>query len=144
MGKDDSNLVIPGAYTPTPIPSFVLMSPEAATYWPSFTSGRKPGEWLPVELLTVAKICELECDIARWREKIQQDGETYYSPKGELKAHPLLAQINNAVRTQLALLRPLSMMMAPQEANAGNPAKRRAAAVEGIRQSEGASYLEIN
>lgn len=107
-----------GAMT-CPVPPYITLTEEASYFWHVMTSVRPAEDWLPTELLQIAKICQYEADLQSYRRMLAQMGPVIFEDDGKVKINPLVPAINQVTRTQLALMRSLSMMLAPSPNQSG-------------------------
>ena len=91
-----------------PIPSFVQLAPDAARYWPVFTSARVAQDWRDLDLRLVGTVCTLEAQISEYRRMLTETGPIVMTSKGP-RANPLIAIIDTCLREQLAILRMLAL-----------------------------------
>jgi|GEM_PF-5419083 len=146
MPKVKSSLKLvapPAALGGVPVPPYVTLTKAAAKYWPVFTCGRHAMDWLPAELVTVAKVCELEADIAAHRRRIARDGILLRDARGVERQHPSIYTQAHLIRLQLALLRPLAMMLAPLDRGDGQAERKRMAQAEAVGASDDGFYLDV-
>lgn len=99
-----------GAIASVPLPEgVVLRSQEEHMIWEQFTRARAREDWRDMDLLLLAKVVRLEADIRSHQEVLDRSGVLIKNQKGTLVANPLISVIDTLQRTQLAIVRSMSL-----------------------------------
>jgi hypothetical protein len=99
-----------GAIASVPLPEgVVLRSEEEQMIWEQFTRARAREDWRDMDLLLLAKVVRLEADIRHHQEVLDRSGVLIKNQKGTLVANPLISVIDTLQRTQLAIVRSMSL-----------------------------------
>lgn len=114
--RSDSNSVTAavagfnGAIASVPLPEgVVLRSEEEGMIWEQFTRARAREDWRDMDLLLLAKVVRLEADIRSHQEVLDRSGVLIKNHRGSLVPNPLISVIDTLQRTQLAIIRSMSL-----------------------------------
>ena len=99
-----------GALATVPIPEGVeLRSEEERTIWEQFTRARAREDWRDMDLLLLAKVVRMEADIRHHQETLDRSGVLIKNQRGTVVPNPLISVIDTLQRTQLAVIRSMSL-----------------------------------
>jgi hypothetical protein len=88
---------------------FEFGSEEEATLWATYTAARSRVDWLPHDLIMVAKLVQTEMDIREARRALKIEGMVIENGRGTMVENAWLRVYDTLARQQLAIIRSLSM-----------------------------------
>jgi hypothetical protein len=86
-----------------------LRSEEERTIWEQFTRARAREDWRDMDLLLLAKVVRMEADIRHHQETLDRSGVLIKNQRGTVVPNPLISVIDTLQRTQLAVIRSMSL-----------------------------------
>ena len=105
------------AYTsPTAVPvprGFNFSEGEEKELWEAFTGARPKDDWLPHDLIMVAKIVELEVKIREFKANLEREGYIVENARGTMVENAYFRVYQTALVMQLSIIRSLSMNSTP-------------------------------
>ena len=120
-----------------PVPKgFAFKSEEEVDLWRTFTSARSPGDWLPHDLVMVAKIVELEVKIREFKANLEREGYIVENQRGTMVENAYFRVYQTALVMQMTIIRALSMNSSASDKNTlRNQAKDDQKAVKKLEQA---------
>jgi hypothetical protein len=88
---------------------FEFSSEEETTLWATYTAARSRVDWLPHDLIMVAKLVQTEMDIREARRALKIEGMVVENNRGTMVENAWLRVYDTLARQQLAIIRSLSM-----------------------------------
>ena len=99
-----------GAIQSVPLPDGVeLRSDEEIVIWEQFTRARAREDWRDMDLLLLAKVVRMEADIRKHQDVLDRSGVLIKNQRGTVVPNPLISVIDTLQRTQLAVIRSMSL-----------------------------------
>ena len=93
-----------------PVPEgFQSDHPEFGRVWEAFTRARAKEDWRPMDLILLARVCDLEVMIREQREAIKFEGVIAVNTRGTQVENPRLRVFDTLVRQQMAIIRSMSL-----------------------------------
>jgi hypothetical protein len=93
-----------------PVPKgFNFGTPEEKDLWVTFSSARSPEDWLPHDLVMLAKVVELEVKIREFKANLEREGYIVENQRGTMVENAFFRVYQTALVMQLTIIRALSM-----------------------------------
>ena len=125
-----------GAMDSVPLPQGVeLRSDEEVVIWDQFTRARAREDWRDMDLLLLAKVVRAEADIRKHQETLDRSGVLIQNKRGTLVANPLLSVIDSLQRSQMNVIRSMSLNQMASDPRTINGAARGAVDARNTLQS---------
>jgi hypothetical protein len=94
----------------TPVPKgYKFDTHEEKELWEAFTGARPRTDWLPHDLILLAKVVELELKIRQFKSKLEQEGYIVENQRGTMVENAYFRVYQTALQMQLSIIRALSM-----------------------------------
>lgn len=100
---------------PIPVPEGVtLETKEQQLVWEQFSQARSIEDWRKMDLLLLVKVVKNECKIREYQERLEFEGVTLANARGTPTMNPLFTAIDILQRTQLSIIRSMSLNSTPE------------------------------
>ena len=130
-----------------PVPDGVLFSTDQEmVLWRQFTAARSKDTWREFDLLLIAKMVNLEINIRRYNQELNENGVVIENKRGTPVENPLLRVVDTLQRQQLAMIRSLSLgvsSQAAQDLNKSGTSASEKEDVEKLKKGKVSSLLAI-
>lgn len=130
-----------------PVPDGVLFSTDQEmVLWRQFTAARSRDTWREFDLLLIAKMVNLEINIRRYNQELNENGVVIENKRGTPVENPLLRVVDTLQRQQLAMIRSLSLgvsSQAAQDLNKSGTSASEKEDVEKLKKGKVSSLLAI-
>lgn len=114
---------------------YKLDSEEAQILWAEFTAARSAGDWMRHDLITLAKIVDLELRIRDLRDSLDETGYLVENQRGTMVQNPQVMVWQTMIHMQMTAIRALSLTSAASDKSViRNQAKQDAEAVKVLAQ----------
>jgi hypothetical protein len=99
-----------GAIAAVPVPEGVeFRTDDERIIWDQFTRARAREDWRDMDLLSLAKIVQMEADIRRYQHALDIEGVIITNQRGTKIVNPLCSVVDMLSRRQLSYIRSMSL-----------------------------------